>query len=76
MLAGGREVGLLVERVTSDGREVREVAASSTATVSYRLDVPLRADRALARPLLLRERRRQLFSTSYRVEDVPLRLAD
>ncbi|MDC0716520.1 hypothetical protein [Nannocystis bainbridge] len=76
VLAGGREVGLLVERVTIAGREVRELAASSTATVIYRLDVPLRADRALARPLLLRERRRQLFSASYRVEDVPLRLAD
>ncbi|WAS90664.1 hypothetical protein [Nannocystis punicea] len=76
VLAGGREVGLLPERATVAGHEVRDLAADSTTTVIYRVEVPLRGDHALTRPMLLRERRGHLFSSRYRVEDVPLRLAD
>lgn len=74
VLAGGREVALLPERATVAGHEVRQLTADSTATVIYRLEVPLRADHPLTRPMLLRERRRPLFSSDYRVEDLPLRL--
>lgn len=76
VLAGGREVALLPERATSAGREVRDLAANSTTTVIYRLEVPLRDDQALACPMLLRSRWRPLFSSRYRVEDSPLRLAE
>ena len=76
VLAGGREVALLPERATAAGHEVRELAANSTTTVVYGLEVPLRDDHALTRPMLLRERRWQLLSASVRVQDLPLRLAD
>lgn len=75
VLAGGRELALLPERATVADHEVRDLAPNSTATVSYRLEVPLRDEQGLARPMLLRSRRRPLFSSSYRVEDLPLRLA-
>ncbi|MFY0536868.1 hypothetical protein [Nannocystis pusilla] len=75
VLAGGREIALLPERATVAGHEVRDLAPNSTTTVIYLLEVPLRDDQALARPMLLRSRRRPLFSSSYRVEDLPLRLA-
>lgn len=76
VLAGGRELALLPEQATVAGREIRQLDANSTATVIYRVEVPLRADHALTRPMLLRQRRWQLSSASYRVEDLPLRLAN
>ncbi|MCY0989103.1 hypothetical protein OV203_18345 [Nannocystis sp. ILAH1] len=76
VLAGGREIALLPERATVAGQEVRDLAQNNTATVIYQLEVPLRDDQALARPMLLRSRRYLLFSRGYRVEDVPLRLAE
>jgi hypothetical protein len=63
------EIPLTLEH--QDGSQ--ELPAGGTATVVYRLDVPLRQDRELARPVMLRDRRRRLFSSENLVEDLPLR---
>jgi hypothetical protein len=78
VLAGGREIPLTLERSTVNGQSYdgpQELPGGSTATVVYRLDIPLRDDRELARPVMLRDRRRQLFSDGNLVKDLPLRLA-
>ncbi len=77
VLAGGREIPLTIERsvVGDRAREgAQELPAGATATVTYRLEVPLRDDVALARPVLLRDRRRKLLSQEHEVQDLALRL--
>jgi hypothetical protein len=78
VLAGGREIPLTLERSTVNGQTYEgapDLPAGATATVIYLLDVPLREDRALARPVMLRDRRRKLFSNDDLVQDHPVRLA-
>lgn len=77
VLAGGREIPLTIERSVLDGQtyeDFYDLPAGATATVTYRLDVPLREGVELARPVLLRDRRRKLFSQENLVEDLALRL--
>lgn len=78
VLAGGREIPLTIERSTVGGQTYEglgpDLPGGATATVVYRLDVPLRDDRPLARPVMLRDRRRRLFSDENLVEDHPVRL--
>lgn len=80
VLAGGREIPLTVERSTVGGQTYEgigpDLPGGATATVIYRLDVPLRDDRPLARPVMLRDRRRRLFSDENLVKDHPVRLGD
>jgi len=54
--------------------DFHDLPAGATATVTYRLDVPLREDAQLARPVLLRDHRRRVFSQENLVEDLALRL--
>jgi hypothetical protein len=78
VLAGGREIPLTVERSTIGDQSYEglgpELPGGATATVVYRLDVPLRDDRPLARPVMLRDRRGRLFSDENLVKDHPVRL--